>query len=86
MAKSLYILKIDMLNTQFNFLTLAQEEQVSQLALFVAVYFGVWFLQCGVASTAPYRTLTMFEQMINFSEFDNHLAFTVIDIMRSHTF
>ena len=85
MAKSLYILKIDMLNAQFNFLTLVQEEQVSQLALFVAVYFGVWFLQCGVASSAPYRTLTMFEQMINFSEFDNHLAFTVMDSMRRHT-
>ena len=85
MAKSLYILKMDMLDKQFNFLSKNQKEQVSRLALFVGVYFGVWFLQCSVVSTAPLRTLNSFEQMINFSEFDNHLAFTVMDSMRRHT-
>ena len=53
MAKSLYILKMDLLDKQFNFLSKIQKEQVSRLALFVGVYFGAWFLQCSVASSAP---------------------------------
>ena len=85
MAKSLYILKLDMLSTQISILSKEEREQVARLAIFVGVYFGVWFLQCGLASTAPYRTITSFEQMLNFSEYDNHLAFTVMDSMLRHT-
>ena len=62
-----------------------EKQQVSRLALFVGVYFGIWFLECGLASIAPYKTITSFEQMVNFSEFDIQLAFTVMDSMRRHT-
>ena len=85
MAKSLYILKLDLLTTQCDILSKEEEQQVGRLALFVGVYFGKWFLQCGLASNAPYRTLSTFEQMLNFSEFDIELAFTVMDSMRRHT-
>ena len=42
-------------------------------------------MECGLASIAPYKTITSFEQMVNFSEFDIQLAFTVMDSMRRHT-
>ena len=83
MAKSLYVL--DMITTKCNILSKHEKEQVGRLALFVGVYFGKWFLQCGLASTVPYRTINTFEQMLNFSEFDIELAFTVMDSMRRHT-
>ena len=44
LAKSLYILKLEMLSTQIY--TLSEEEEMDQvvcLALCVGIYFGVWF-------------------------------------------
>ena len=81
MAKSLYILKLDILSSLCKFLSNVEKEQVSRLALFVGVYFGRWFLQCAVPTSAPYRTITSFQQMLSFSEFDIQLAFTVMDSM-----
>ena len=85
MAKDLYILKLDMLRDQLTFLTKAQKEMISQLAIFVGVYFSRWFLKCALASSAPYQALLSFDQMMNFSEFDPGLAFTVMDSMLRHT-
>ena len=85
MAKSLYILNLDLLHSKFKFLTNIKKEQVSRLAVFVGVYYGRWFLQCSLAASAPYRTIQSFRQMLEFSEHDNHLAFTVMDSMRRHT-
>ena len=85
MAKSLYILKLDILSTQINILSEEEKDQVARLAMFVGIYFGVWFLQCGLSSIAPYKTITTFEQMLNFSEIDIQLAFSVMESMRRHT-
>ena len=35
---------------------------MGHLAHFVGLYIGKWFLQCGLTSNAPYRTLNIFEQ------------------------
>ena len=76
---------MDMLSKQLDFLSEVEKEQVSQLALFVAVYFGVWFLRCGVAAAAPYQTLVCFNQMMSYTEFNLHLGFTVISSILNHT-
>ena len=85
MAKSLYILKMDMLSNQLDFLTKEQKENIRQLARFVGIFFSRWFLKCSVAPIAPYQSLLSFSQMINFSQFDLGLAFTVLESMNRHT-
>ena len=85
MAKALYILKMDILRDQLTFLTEKQKETISQLARFVGVYFARWFLKCAVVPAAPYQAIISFGQMIDYSEFDNGLAFTVLDSMLRHT-
>ena len=85
MSKALYILKMDLLRDQLSFLTPDQKDQISQLARFVGVYFSQWFLKCAIVSSAPYQALLSFKQMIEFSEFDIGLAFTVLDSLFRHT-
>ena len=55
------------------------------MALFAGVYFERLFLQCAVPTSAPYRTITSFQQMLSFSEFDIQLTFTMMDSMLCHT-
>ena len=55
------------------------------MALFVGCYHSVWFLQCAVASAAPYNTLMCFDNMLKFTEFDLHLGFSVLDSILRHT-
>ena len=85
MAKDIYILKMDLLKDQLTFLSIEQKKQISQLAIFVGVYFSRWFLKCAIAPSAPYLALNSFKQMIDYSEFDIGLAFTVMDSMLNHT-
>ena len=85
MSKALYILKMDLLRDQLSFLTPEHKDQVSQLARFVGIYFSKWFLKCAIVPSAPYQTLLYFKQMIDFSEFDIGLAFTVLDSLFRHT-
>ena len=85
MAKSIYILKMDILRDQLTFLTRDQKEQISQLAVFIGLYFSRWFLKCAIASSAPYQAILSFKQMIEFSAFDIGLAFTVLDSLFRHT-
>ena len=85
MAKSLYILKMDLMKTQITFLSQNQKQNISQLATFVGVYFFRWFLRSAVAPAAPNLTLISFKQMLDFSEFDPGLAFTVLDSIMKHT-
>ena len=79
MAKNLYILKMDLLKNQIRFLSGEEREQISQLAIFVGVYFSRWFLKCAVAPSAPKLALLSINQMLDFSVFDPGLAFTVLD-------
>ena len=85
MAKSLYILKMDLMKKQISFLSQQQKENISQLASFVGVYFSSWFLRCAIAPDAPYLTLLSFKQMLDYSEYDPGLAFTVLDSILKHT-
>ena len=85
MGKELYILKMDLLKDQLSFLTVNEKDQISQLAIFTALYQAIWFLQCNVAVSAPYSTLQCFDQMVKFTEFNLHLAFTICDILVNHT-
>ena len=74
-----------LLSNQIDFLSKAQQENIAQLARFVGVYFSRWFLKCAVAPAAPYQSLLCFDQMLNFSQFDPGLAFTVLDSLNRHT-
>ena len=85
MAKSLYILKMDMLSSQLDFVSQEEKENIRQLARFVGIFFSSWFLKCAVVPIAPYQSLLSFSQMISFSKFDLGLAFTVLESMNRHT-
>ena len=76
---------MEMIKRDISFLLPEEEEQISQLALFTALYQAVWFLQCNLSASAPYSTLVSFDQMLKFSEFEPHLAFTICDSIINHT-
>ena len=53
--------------------------------MYVWICLWAFILQCGMSSIAPHKTMTTFEQMLNFSEIENQLAFSVMESMRRHT-
>ena len=83
MSKAIYILKLDILDHQLNILTDEEKEQVSRLALFISYFYGVMFLSSPRPEAAPWSTLLSFEQMVNFTEVDLAIGFTVCDSMRN---
>lgn len=67
MADSIYLLSMELFAKEF-FVDDRLTEQVHKMAVFIAVWHGPNFLQCGLAVTAPANDLAFFYDMLKLSD------------------
>ena len=88
MADAIYLISMELFSKEFT-MDLSLAEKVHKMSVFIAIWHGPNFLQCGMACTAPTNDLKYFNEMMTLSEVDDpdlsRIGFRVTESIQRHT-
>ena len=86
MSQALYYLKWALLMKQFGHLLSAEEAlEVQEMAKFIALFYGQWWLESPMAASAPANCLKAFDQMFKYERENPVVAKACLDSLNRHT-